>query len=100
MVLIGVEAHRGFCSVGVSDPLVKSNWLWSMEPIPDVLDAVEYVESLDRVLMASSPINAKFLLKTAIGLEASLGGSGVEGILSSGASCPVLNDCRDGEKSQ
>ena len=41
---IGVEEQRGCwccCSVGVRDPLVRSNWLWSMEPIPEVLDVVE-----------------------------------------------------------
>lgn len=41
VVWMGVEEHSGFCSVGVSDPLVKSSWLWSIDPIPDVLEAVE-----------------------------------------------------------
>ena len=42
-VWMGVDEHKGFgfCSVGVSDPPVKSSWLWSIDPIPDVLDAVE-----------------------------------------------------------
>ena len=35
--LVGVGSR----SVGVMEPCIKSSWLWSMEPMPDVLEAVE-----------------------------------------------------------
>ena len=38
---VGVEVHEGSMCVGVREPRRRSNWLFSIDPIPEVLEAVE-----------------------------------------------------------